>query len=158
MAQHHALAAPAGTRAPLTHLVLPFKVDTHLSIATLEWQGTTALTATDLAGHYVFDSTTHRLNAGHGRISSGKYDFSATLQATAPMAIAAQVQGTVLPFGIRENMTLTSIATHVKNFFLSRQSEMSEVRRLGTRLDVRAALAAQQPSAARDSVRCRSRS
>jgi translocation and assembly module TamB len=88
-------AAPPGASKPLNSLVLPVKVDTHVSIATLEWQGSTTLVATDLAGHYIFDSATHRLNAGHGRISSGKYDFSATLQATAPMALAAQVQGTV---------------------------------------------------------------
>ena len=88
-------ARPPGPSTPLTSFVLPVKVDTHISIATLEWKGTTALTATDLAGHYIFDSATHRLSAGHGRISSGSYDFSATLQALAPMALAAQVQGTV---------------------------------------------------------------
>jgi translocation and assembly module TamB len=87
--------APPGPRTPLTSLVLPFKVDTRIAIATLQWQGPTALTATDVAGHYVFDSTSHRLNEGHGRISSGKYDFSASLAATAPMALTAQLQGTV---------------------------------------------------------------
>ncbi len=88
-------AAPPGTSTPLNSLVLPIKVDTQVSIATLEWQGATTLTATDLAGHYSFDSTSHLLKEGRGRISSGNYTFGATLQATAPMALAAQVQGTV---------------------------------------------------------------
>ena len=50
-----------------------------------------------------------------------------------------QEQGAVLPLGIRENITLASIATHVRNFFLSRPSELDAVRVLGKRLDVRAA-------------------
>jgi rhamnose transport system ATP-binding protein len=50
-----------------------------------------------------------------------------------------QEQGAILPLGIRENITLASIATHVRNFFLSRPSELDAVRVLGKRLDVRAA-------------------
>lgn len=50
-----------------------------------------------------------------------------------------QEQGAVLPFGIRENVTLASIAAHVKNLFLAKTSELDVTRRLGQRLDVRAA-------------------
>ena len=50
-----------------------------------------------------------------------------------------QQQGVVLPLGIRHNMTLASISQHVKNWFLSKSSELDTVRALGTRLDVRAA-------------------
>jgi rhamnose transport system ATP-binding protein len=50
-----------------------------------------------------------------------------------------QEQGAVLPLTIRENITLASIASHVRNFFLSRPSELAAVRVLGKRLDVRAA-------------------
>jgi rhamnose transport system ATP-binding protein len=50
-----------------------------------------------------------------------------------------QQQGAVLPLGIRENLTLASIADHVKGFFLNRKSEVDATRKLGTRLDVRAA-------------------
>ena len=45
----------------------------------------------------------------------------------------------MLPLGIRENITLASIASHVKNLFVSRSSELQDVRMLGKRLDVRAA-------------------
>ncbi len=88
-------ANPPGPSLPPNNLVLPIKVDAQVSIATLEWQGTTALTATDLAGHYVFNSASHKLDGGQGRISSGNYQFNGTLQAQAPMALSAQVQGTV---------------------------------------------------------------
>jgi rhamnose transport system ATP-binding protein len=50
-----------------------------------------------------------------------------------------QQQGAVLPLGIRENVTLASIGEHVKNLFLNRKSEVAATRKLGTRLDVRAA-------------------
>ena len=50
-----------------------------------------------------------------------------------------QEQGAILPMGIRENITLASIAAHVKNFFISKSSELTDVRKLGRRLDVRAA-------------------
>jgi len=50
-----------------------------------------------------------------------------------------QDQGAVLELGIRENVTLASLAAHVKNLFLSRPSELQDVRMLGRRLDVRAA-------------------
>jgi rhamnose transport system ATP-binding protein len=50
-----------------------------------------------------------------------------------------QQQGAVLPLGIRHNVTLASISQHVRNWFLSKPSELDTVRTLGTRLDVRAA-------------------
>jgi rhamnose transport system ATP-binding protein len=50
-----------------------------------------------------------------------------------------QQQGAFLPMSIRENVTLASIASHVKGLFLSRASEREAVRMLGRRLDVRAA-------------------
>ncbi len=50
-----------------------------------------------------------------------------------------QHQGAVLPLSIRDNITLASIAQHVRNCFLSASSEQDVVRKLATRLDVRAA-------------------
>ena len=50
-----------------------------------------------------------------------------------------QHQGAFLPMSIRENITLASIASHVKGVFLSRSSEREATRELGRRLDVRAA-------------------
>lgn len=87
--------ATAGPTAPPADLQLPFRVDAQISMETLEWQSATALKATELAGHYVFDSASHTLQGGRGRISSGSYQFNASLQAHGAMALAAKVQGTV---------------------------------------------------------------
>ncbi len=50
-----------------------------------------------------------------------------------------QVQGAVLPFGIRENMTIASLHQHADKGILSRASEWKITRRLGERLSVKAA-------------------
>jgi len=87
---------------------------------------------------------------GMSAASSGRITLNGTpLTIASPVdAIAAgisyvpedrQEQGAVLPLGIRENITLASIASHVRNFFLSKHSELDAVRVLGKRLDVRAA-------------------
>ena len=87
---------------------------------------------------------------GMSAASSGRITLNGTpLTIASPVdAIAAgisyvpedrQEQGAILPLGIRENITLSSIASHVRNFFLSRSSELDAVRVLGKRLDVRAA-------------------
>jgi len=55
-----------------------------------------------------------------------------------------QQQGAFLAMSIRENITLASIASHVKGWFVSRASEREATRRLGRRLDVRAASWEQQ--------------
>ncbi len=50
-----------------------------------------------------------------------------------------QHQGAILDLTIRDNITLVSIAQHVRNLFLNRASELASTRALGKRLDVRAA-------------------
>ncbi|WP_413990345.1 sugar ABC transporter ATP-binding protein [Labrys okinawensis] len=50
-----------------------------------------------------------------------------------------QIQGAVLPFGVRENTTLASLFRHARGGFLSLASEIQDTRRLGTRLSVKAA-------------------
>ena len=50
-----------------------------------------------------------------------------------------QDQGAFLPLGIRENITMASLAGHVRNFLLSGSSERAATRALGGRLSVKAA-------------------
>lgn len=50
-----------------------------------------------------------------------------------------QTEGVALTLGVRENLTLASLADHVKGLFLSRASEGAATRRLGGRLSVRTA-------------------
>ena len=87
--------AQPGPTPPPTSLALPFKVDTRWSIGTLLWAGSAPITATGLAGHYVFDGQRHSLQGGQAVVAQGNYQFSATVDAMAPMALAAQVQGKV---------------------------------------------------------------
>ena len=49
-----------------------------------------------------------------------------------------QVQGVALPLGVRENVTLASLADHVEGLFLSRASERATTQTLGRRLSIRA--------------------
>ncbi|NDP38790.1 MAG: hypothetical protein GZ093_08560 [Rhodoferax sp.] len=89
-------AAPvAGT--PPNNLRLPLKVDVPFSVDTVEFSGSggLALAATGFTGHYIFDSYSHRLDAGQVHISSGNYQISAKVQAEAPMALSVQVDGSV---------------------------------------------------------------
>ncbi len=50
-----------------------------------------------------------------------------------------QSQGTVLPFGVRENITLAALSRFASSGVLSTASELAETRRLGERLAVKAA-------------------
>jgi rhamnose transport system ATP-binding protein len=49
-----------------------------------------------------------------------------------------QAQGAVLPLGVRANTTLASLGRHLRNGLLSRNSELADTRKLGTRLAVKA--------------------
>jgi rhamnose transport system ATP-binding protein len=49
-----------------------------------------------------------------------------------------QSQGAVLPFGIRENMTLAALDRFAQGGVVSRPRELAETRRLGARLSVKA--------------------
>ena len=87
---------------------------------------------------------------GLSRATAGSVTLEgAPLMAKSPAdAIAAGVayvpedrqhQGATLGFGVRENMTLASLAAHVRGGFLSRAAELATTRRLGARLAVKAA-------------------
>jgi rhamnose transport system ATP-binding protein len=50
-----------------------------------------------------------------------------------------QIQGAVLPFGIRANMTLASLGAHARHGFVSYASELATTQKFGARLSVKAA-------------------
>jgi translocation and assembly module TamB len=79
--------------APSTDLTLPITVDVPFKVATINWAGATTLQATEVSGHYIFDSFSHSINKGQGHISSGNYQIDGQLQATAPMALRMQMNG-----------------------------------------------------------------
>lgn len=75
--------------------VLPLRIDAPFSVAALDGLGTPALQAQDVAGHYVFDGKNHTLQVRSIQLASGHYKLSARVQAIAPLAVVAQLQGTV---------------------------------------------------------------
>ena len=96
---------------PPTDLTLPITIDVPFKVASISWTGATTLQATDVSGHYIFDSDSHKLEKGYGRISSGTYQLSGSLQSTAPMALTLQVNGQVVTQLPSSQKDLTVAAT-----------------------------------------------
>lgn len=106
---------------PLQELVLPIQVDVPFRIDHLIWAGRGAGAATDtgpgaadttaadggqgtgaqplviddLAGHYRYDGSEHRLEVEHVEVAQGRYSLQATLGARAPMPLEARLKGSV---------------------------------------------------------------
>src|SRR5271166_1198988 len=80
---------------------------------------------------------------GEVRIEGAKVELTSPAKAVAAgisyVPEDRQVQGAVQPFGVRENMTLASLARYSPSGVLSPARELAETRRLGTRLAVKAA-------------------
>ena len=105
------VSEPNASTAP-SDLRLPLKVDLPFAVDTVEWArtGRASLQATGLAGRYVFDSYSHRLDEGQVHISSGNYQINASVQAQAPMALRVQVDGTVQTTVPSRKQALTVLA------------------------------------------------
>ena len=86
---------PATPATVPTDLQLPLPVDVAFSVTTLTWAGRPELSATGVSGHYLFSNGLHRLDQGQAQIASGRYQFNASLQASAPLALLLQVNGQV---------------------------------------------------------------
>ena len=84
-----------------------------------------------------------KLTRGKVRVDGAAVSITTPAQAIA-QGIAyvpedRQMQGVVLPFGVRENMTLASLAAHARRAFLSKPRELGTARKFGERLSVKAA-------------------
>ena len=86
---------PATPPQPLQELVLPLAVELGFQVDQLQWGDNPALQAQGLAGTYRFDGQDHRLTISNLALAQGRYTASAVLQARAPMALQATVDGTV---------------------------------------------------------------
>lgn len=90
---------------PLEQLVLPVQVAVPFKVDSLEWAGSPeqqislagkpAVQAQNLAGDYRYDGTEHHLKIDNVELAQGRYSARVKLQAQAPMAIDATVDGTV---------------------------------------------------------------
>ena len=86
---------PAQAATPLTHLTLPLQVDLPWQVQQLQWTGASSVQLTNLQGHYRYNGRTHALQLQRLDMAQGRYQGQATLQAAAPMALDAQLQGEV---------------------------------------------------------------
>ena len=81
------------TAPPMTTLVWPMKVALQWQIDSVHWDATVPVEASGLQGSYHFDGQAHRLLLKRLQWAQGEYQGELTLQARAPMALQAQVQG-----------------------------------------------------------------
>ena len=91
------LGSPPSAEAPtpLTQLVLPLQIGVPFRVDQIQWAGAPAVEAQGLAGDYRFDGREHRLNVASVALAQGQYTARLTLEAQAPMALNATVDGTV---------------------------------------------------------------
>ncbi|WP_348682557.1 translocation/assembly module TamB domain-containing protein [Acidovorax soli] len=83
----------AESPTPLDTLVLPLQIGLPFRIDRLQWAGTPAVEATALVGDYRFDGRQHHLSISDVALAQGRYTARATLDAQAPMALDATVDG-----------------------------------------------------------------
>jgi translocation and assembly module TamB len=86
---------PSKPVTPLTELRLPLPLQLALQVDQFIWQGSTAVTLSDVRAQYAFDGQAHRLNVDSLALAQGRYTVQARLQGAAPMALHIAVQGQV---------------------------------------------------------------
>ncbi len=86
---------PEPPPTPPTSLALPLQLGVPFRVNQLLWAGSPAVEAQGLVGDYRFDGRQHRLAIGAVELAQGQYSARATLDAQAPMALDATVDGTV---------------------------------------------------------------
>ncbi len=80
---------------PLQQLVLPVSIDLPFQIDLIEWAGPPLVEARALSGRYRYDRVQHSLKVDGVDLAQGHYSLDATLQALAPMALQARLDGQV---------------------------------------------------------------
>lgn len=80
---------------PLTELRLPLPLQVAFQVDQLSWQGSTAVTLSDVRAHYAFDGQAHRLDMESLALAQGRYTVQARLQGAAPMDLHIAAQGQV---------------------------------------------------------------
>jgi translocation and assembly module TamB len=86
---------PPKPLTPLTEMRLPLPLQLNLQVDQLSWQGSTAVTLSDVRARYAFDGQEHRLDVDSLALAQGRYTLHARLQGAAPMALHIEAQGQV---------------------------------------------------------------
>jgi translocation and assembly module TamB len=105
---------PASPLKAPQSFVLPISVDVSFAVQDLQWKGPAPLAATDVAGRYWFDGTTHTLTMDNADMASAHYEGHATLLARAPMTLNARLRGDIqapVPGGAAKPLPLQFDAT-----------------------------------------------
>lgn len=80
---------------PLQQLVLPLQVELPFAADRITWAAASPIAIEGLAGSYRYDGTQHQLDVRQISLAQGRYALQATLQAHAPMALTATLDGSV---------------------------------------------------------------
>jgi translocation and assembly module TamB len=86
---------PPQPLTPMTELRLPLPLQLNLQVGQFSWQGSTAVTLSDVRAHYAYDGREHRLDVDSLALAQGRYTLQARLQGAAPMALHIAAQGQV---------------------------------------------------------------
>lgn len=87
--------SPRSDPQPLDTLQWPLRIDLPWQVDRLEVTGASGFASTGLQGNYHFDGLQHRLETQAFAFAQGRYTLQAKLQAAAPMALQASLQGQV---------------------------------------------------------------
>ena len=75
--------------------LLPLQLDIEWDVHAIDWGPSPPLRAERLRGHYAYDGVQHRMEVHQVSVASGTYRMKADLQAQRPLALRAEVNGTV---------------------------------------------------------------
>ena len=109
----HQSPADAPPTEPLQSLTLPLQLEVPFEIDNLHWAGPPPLQLGALHGQYRYDGTQHQLRIDNVDIADGQYRGQMQLQGDAPMALTAQLQGSItsaLPASDQPPLALTAQA------------------------------------------------
>ena len=117
---------PPKPLTPLTELRLPLPLQLNLQVDQLSWQGSTAVTLSDVRAQYAYDGQDHRLDIDSLALAQGRYTLQARLQGAAPMALHIAAQGQVqTPASGRTPALQLQVQSTVKGQLSGPQAQLS---------------------------------
>ncbi len=117
---------PPKPLTPLTELRLPMPLQLNLQVDQLSWQGSTAVTLSDVRAQYAYDGKDHRLDVDSLALAQGRYTLKARLQGAAPMALHIAAQGQVhTPASDRTPALQLQVQSTVKGQLSGPQAQLS---------------------------------